>query len=476
MLPGRTLTLTISARASPFPPGAVGIFPSPLTSTLSCREPRLASWLAARCTLPRFSQTTPLVSRLMQGFLVPSPPSPGCATPITVTLPTSFSGPPSRSFTIVPQVNVVPCALANQYKPTFLWTISPAPGTIPSTYSTAAITIAAGTLGVGVYTATLSVAIPSLSTFNASTTITIVGVAPVVVISPAASVFTISPDHDFTLDASGSYDPNAVSGATSPLSFVWTCAFLTGNATCDPDLITPSTVLFAANTLPLNETVYIQLVVTSNLSGASTMVIIELNTIAVVVAQLQLTVVGISPAGYVNGNNPVRILGTITRSPSANPNVLLTLTWESVAGSSLQTIDLTSTNLLSPNNTFNLVIRPGVLLSGNPYTFRFNATNSAGMGSSSISFSVYPSPTGGLLTVSPTEGYAFETQFIFSALFWRQALFFSFFSCCSSIFFLLNIFFFFFFPLSHLVILLEWHLLSCCTTLLCRSLETPRSS
>ena len=177
-------------------------------------------------------------------------------------------------------------------------------------------------------------------------------------------------------------------------------------------------IQFPANTLPLAEQLFVVVQVTSSLTNLSSTTTITINTVAAVVARLQLTVVGISATGYVNGFQPVRILGTVTRVASANNSAPLTLAWDCENSTSTQSIGLTAANLLSPTNTFNLVFAPGILLAGLPYLFRLNATNSAGTGSSSILVSIYPSPTGGLLSVDSSSGFAFQTLFTFSALFW----------------------------------------------------------
>jgi hypothetical protein len=154
--------------------------------------------------------------------------------------------------------------------------------------------------------------------------------------------------------------------------------------------------------------------------GVSTQTQITVQTLAEVVAELDIQVRDLSPTGFVNGAKAVRIQAMVRRSTTVNDTSLLSLAWESLASSETFSLDLSNSSLLlTPNNTFNLVIKPNVLLPGKPYRFRLTASDGVGIGRSEVQFSIYAPPSGGLFIIDPTEGTFGTTSFSMSAMFWR---------------------------------------------------------
>ena len=76
---------------------------------------------------PPANQTAGAIALGQSGAPPPVAGGTNCNTPITVSLPSLYSGPLSRLFSIAPQVVVAPCAQTVVYNPTFRWLISPSP-------------------------------------------------------------------------------------------------------------------------------------------------------------------------------------------------------------------------------------------------------------------------------------------------------------------------------------------------------------
>jgi hypothetical protein len=83
-------------------------------------------------------------------------------------------------------------------------------------------------------------------------------------------------------------------------------------------------------------------------------------------------------------------------------------------------LTLVSKTLFPGDNSFNLMISPGTLTAGSPYTFRLTAAAAVGGQDvqSTLAITINSPPVDGTLSVNPRNGIAMTTQFEFLALDW----------------------------------------------------------
>ena len=361
----------------------------------------------------------PLVAPVSDGFTVGQVISTitvggtGCTNPMTVTLPAGYSGPATRAFTFSPLFTIASCAASTSYTYSYHWNVT---GT-SRTSTKANLAIKARSLPPGTYQVNLAVTVSGLGVFMASSQLVITPLPPVVVVSPSATRVEIGVDEDFVLDGSASYDPNTVTGQPAvSVSCLWSCLYLDGSEPC----VVPNPALCVLTmpnaTLVPNENLQFELVVTSSFSGLTTTWTILVDTFPSVIATISLGVVGMSPDGYVDGTQPIRILGSVVPS---NSYYDVSYQWNSVALATTQSLKLWNGTLLSGNTSYNLVIAPNTITPGLPYLCRLTVSlPSFNPVQADIQFNIYPPPTGGFLDVEPTTGSFEETIFALNAYQW----------------------------------------------------------
>jgi len=161
-------------------------------------------------------------------------------------------------------------------------------------------------------------------------------------------------------------------------------------------------------------------VVTNANTGLFSTRAIEIDTSTDVAALVSLTVVGMSPDGYVDGTKPIRIQTVLSPTQDYPDTTGLQSQWQAIQTAQTGLLQLWGGTLLSSNTSFNLVIKPNVIPFGLPYLCRLTVTSPSAIFSTQgdIQFTIYPLPTGGTLTVSPTTGDFSDTLFTLGAPYW----------------------------------------------------------
>ena len=365
--------------------------------------------------------TRPEVSPLSNGFtlgqiinVIAVGGGGNCSNPMTVSLPSSSSGPTTRAFTFSPLFTIASCAASVSFQYSYRWTVTG--GSTSLTSKAANLIIAAGTLAPGTYEVDLAVTVTGLPILRASSQLVVLALPPVTVIVPYATVLEVGVDQTFVLDGSGSYDPNMVTGQPpSPVACLWTCLYLDGSSPCVVPDPTSCVMTMPNDTLIPNESMEFILELTSTATSITSSSSVLVNTLPFVLATISLSVVGMTSTGYVDGTKAVRIIATVQ---ATDPGDVLSYQWTSVASITTQSISLISSNLLSATTTYNLVIAPNVLQIGSPYLFQLTVSSGSLSVRASIQVGVYPPPAGGLLDVQPTSGYFASTIFALNAELW----------------------------------------------------------
>jgi hypothetical protein len=276
---------------------------------------------------------------------------------------------------------------------------------------------------------------PTVSS-KASVAVT-VAPSPLVVEIAGGSSAEVGQGSSFTLDGSGSTDPDIQFGKGSiGVQFAWTCVdeekrtkglartnttlpvvttcLGAGGATLAGLAETTTTVTFPANTFAINSNFEFKLTIRKGTRTAHTT-----TRIRVVAGTPPVVDISTLPGLVVNADDRI-IMGATTTPQVSTSSQVLSTSWRLVSGpiagitavataggSSNIPLAYNLTSLFGPK----LVVRPNALVPGAQYTFKFEATDDGGSASAEVSFRVNTPPSTGKFAVLPSAGVAGETPF-----------------------------------------------------------------
>jgi len=169
------------------------------------------------------------------------------------------------------------------------------------------------------------------------------------------------------------------------------------------------------NTFTIGETVTFTVTVTSSLYGLSSSVSIVYSIQGTVPAIVSVNVLGVSPSGVVATQAYTQLAGSYQLAAGYSATAV-SYAWNcSVVSGAPACPDLTDTVAVvaSKLNSNNLVLFPGVLVSGAQYTFRLTVTTVSppGSGFGEVDVTINQLPTGGSFAVAPLQGVQFQDVF-----------------------------------------------------------------
>ena len=305
-------------------------------------------------------------------------------------------------------------SVATTIKPTFVlaspiqvvWETTAPLSSLPTTGTS--LTFAKTQIPPGTYTfVTMITASTStlIDTLNATTSLTIGVLPPVVILAPNVASFAAAYDLPLVLNASASLDPNAGSSGVS-------CAWSSPNANVSFSSGCVQTV--AANTLSTGSTYTFSVQVTSTAYGTSAVASVQVVVQGSVAATVTVTVQGVSPSGVVASQGYTRLAGTYQLAAGYTASQT-TYQWNCTAAVNGTCPDLTNTAsvVASQLNSYNLVLFPGALVAGSQYTFRLTVTtqNPPGSGFGEVAVNINLPPASGSFAVTPLQGVQFQDVF-----------------------------------------------------------------
>ncbi|RYH22829.1 hypothetical protein EON65_18700 [archaeon] len=288
----------------------------------------------------------------------------------------------------------------------------------PRVFELAPQTLSAGRVYSLEVTASLSSTLLATTNSTARTSI-IVTPGKVVAIVPGGDNRQIS--EDTTLSGGQSYDENAVESTSSPLSFQWSCSFASSqkfglscnNVFSSSSSLTANSITVQHSTLTLSDQYSIVLTVTSQdgRSGSKSILIGKLNSTVASSSAIKSTFEA------TNSQFPLSVYGFV-QAP-----VAVTSSWQAfLSGTELDLQSMTVTPIernFTDNSATNSVPYPLQLnandaLFGSTAIFRLSSyrqgTNSL-LSYSDIMVVIAPTPVGGSLSVTPSQGVGFNQLF-----------------------------------------------------------------
>jgi hypothetical protein len=283
-------------------------------------------------------------------------------------------------------------------------------------YKLPAYSLEAGTTYTLSATAIVNIGPRSLNVL-ASTTLE-VGRSGVTAVIAGALSRTASTQRDVFLDASGSSDVDYPGG--SGLSYLWTCAEYapTFGAACDDFTSTNTAVLKIPATLLLART-YTMSVTATNAAGLYSTAAVVLSMVGSAVPAVILS------NGRVKYNPDDKIVLTAS-IPSLNKAAVAQWSSPSILNFATSDYALTPLSKAIPrgeSNFYQLSLAAGKLTAGLSYTFQlaltYNSDNTA-VSTSSVVVVINAPPTGGIVSVVPSEGIALQDLFFISTSQWAD--------------------------------------------------------
>jgi hypothetical protein len=256
---------------------------------------------------------------------------------------------------------------------------------------------------------------------NTATTFVTVRGSPLIPVIGGGSR-SVGFDHDFTLDASGSLDPD---NETATTQYSWSCSPVGSMApNCGADAVTiaqtaseglGSAVLnMPGGTLAAESHFLWEVRVVKGSRVASTSV-----TLTIVAGNpVQIGIDGSCCTTKVNPSQRIVIQSIVSTGSSA---VSASTAWSQSAGDlDFSAFGFYPNVVLTPIvNSAALVIRAGSLTPGGRYTFHLTGTAPGrASGSATITLVANAAPTSGSLALTPPEGTVLETKFAFEASQW----------------------------------------------------------
>jgi hypothetical protein len=329
----------------------------------------------------------------------------------------------SQSFKLRGDVTLSNCSGNSDTTLSLLWSIQkvvPASATVPildaRTVQTRSLYVAANTLSPGVtYIFQLEASPESGESVIGTETIEIECIFGPLVANIDKQSRTVSAQDDLELDASKSYDLDGSGKASDvPFTYSWSCS-TDSRRSCFQDntgillqnspriVLTSGTLVAGLYTFSVN--------VTKEPGPRLAQAFAKVWVYPGLVPS-----VGIRPFQFpvVNPGSRLVLSGMFDES---EPGKNISLLWSQIEGDDILLYPaLVSTPLTLPS----LSIRPGVLTSGQSYSFRFAVTDlgSGHSGFAEISFTVNSAPTSGIFTVSPTAGTGIIDVFTLQCLGW----------------------------------------------------------
>ena len=255
---------------------------------------------------------------------------------------------------------------------------------------------------------------PSLN--NSATVTVVVGQQQLVPVVAGGSFQQVGRNEEFTLDGSGSYDPDESAGA---MAYAWSCAATGDTASCAGLVLgTGVTATVAAGALPMGTYAFTLLVSKGGRSAASGASVVEV--VAGSPPRISITAVG----GRAKRNTQEVYLN-LSASVEVAPPLTVETTWDAV-GSDVALVfrgplgvpRATVTGAAAGGATL-VVLRVGALTPGNTYTLRLTATDSDGATAFGlVDVVMNEAPSSGSLAVEPKSGYALFTEFRLTSLNW----------------------------------------------------------
>lgn len=273
----------------------------------------------------------------------------------------------------------------------------------------------------------------------ASRNVTIASSPLVPVVSGGNAIVSVG-GGPFTLDASGSFDPDGEPGG---LSFSWACektrpaaeevggAAAAATECLQPDDAGPATaglgpggrpqltLLLAGARDPAraNYTLRLRVAKAGGQRSATATVWVAVSDSRVVLPRISLRV---SPAVGARVN-PSRKIAVAATTSSSNPQSLTTA-WSVVSPPALAGAAFLASAAATPlTDTPTLVLSPNTLPPGSEVVVRLTATDSEGTSFADMPLSVSSAPRDGGIVVSPPAGGALRTSFNLTAVRWTRA-------------------------------------------------------
>ena len=328
-----------------------------------------------------------------------------------------------QSFKLRGDVTLSNCSENSDTVLALLWSIQkvvPASATVPTldfkTVRTRSLYVAASTLSPGItYIFQLEASPESGESVVGTETIEIECIFGPLVANIDKQSRTVSAQDDLELDASKSYDLDASGKATEvPFTFSWSCS-TDSSRSCFQDntgilLQNSPHIVFKSGTLVPG--LYTFSVNVTKEPGPR----LAQASAKVWVYPGQVPSVGISPLQFPVVNPGSRLVLSGILDDSA-PGKNISLLWSQIEGDNVL---LYPALVSTPLNLPSLSIRPGVLTSGQSYSFRFTLTDegSGYSGFAETSITVNTAPTSGVFTVSPTAGMGIIDIFTLQCLGW----------------------------------------------------------
>jgi hypothetical protein len=328
-----------------------------------------------------------------------------------------------QSFKLRGDVTLSNCTGYSDTALSLLWSVQkvvPASATIPildlQTVQTRSLYVAASTLSPGItYIFQLEASTEIGEGVVGTETIEIKCVFGPLVANIDKQSRMVSAQDDLELDASKSYDLDASGKAADvPFTFSWSC-WTDSRRSCFQDITgillqnSPRIVLRSGT---LVAGLYSFAVNVTKEPGPR----LAQASVKVWVYPGQIPSVGISPLTYPVVNPGARLVlsGIIDESASGKN---ISHLWSQIEGDSIL---IYPTLVSTPLNLPSLSIRPGVLTSGQEYSFRFTVTDegSGHSGFAETSIRVNTAPTSGIFIVSPTAGMGIIDIFTLQCLGW----------------------------------------------------------
>jgi len=221
---------------------------------------------------------------------------------------------------------------------------------------------------------------------------------------------------DLTLDASPSFDPDSLSGAST---FSWRCS---QNVSTFSHCYTTSGKLLSISSGETTKiktgtlepgTYYFSMAMqkdTRNCTAAVSITVVYGAPPIVNINPLTVAKVNPSPGTFLN----------LQGQSSAGPGRRITQTqWSLLSGDARSSSSLFSTAPTSTQPNLNAVINLGILTAGSTYVFQLTATDdSRAQGYSNIQIVVNMPPRSGTISCFPAQGYVLETSFKLALLNW----------------------------------------------------------
>ena len=311
---------------------------------------------------------------------------------------------------------VLSTCLAGSLVMNFSWAVSPP---IASTIVTSRpqINIPPYSLPAGSYAFTLTGTMTANSALFSTVTINVTVPASAVAVSiGGGAVQQFSSLHSFTLFATG-VDPDQPNPLIASQNFAWSWSCMTVAGTPCFDLIAGVLLNpFAADYLPISAGQLAPNAYVFTATGVNAGRTASASVTVSIVANPIPTIAITSYRSIVNPN-AVLFYSALVTDVTGTP---IAYSWTQLSGPplNLQQVAVTLTYpTLVLNNAAAYVFAPGAT-----YTFQCSATNGYNQSNyAQVSVTINAPPFGGVLTVSPSSGFAFNTSFSLSASGWQSS-------------------------------------------------------